>query len=244
VGLQEFTLSPYFASTMTEAGFEWAEPLRGGPSDRFLGELAGEHGVWLVGSIFERTPDGRYYDTATIRNPHGHLAGHTRKVHIPSGEGYHEDYYFGGGDEYPVHDLGRVKLSTPTCYDQWFPEVSRICALNGAELIFYPTAIGSEPDDPEIDSRDAWQLAMQGQAATCQVYMAAANRTGQEGVTFYGSSFICDPMGRILAQASRDQTDLIVAELDPVVLERWRTTFRFYQRRRPGSYDRILEAVE
>jgi len=244
VCLQEFTLSPYFASTVDDAGFGWAEPLRDGPSDRFLGELAMRHGLWLVGSIFEKAPEGRYYDTATIHDPRGKLAGFTRKVHIPGGEGYREASYFGGADEYPVHDLGKVKLSAPTCYDQWFPEVSRVCALNGAEFIFYPTAIGSEPGEPGMDSRDAWRTAMCGQAVTSQVYVAAANRTGEEAVTFYGSSFICDPMGRILAQASRDQTEVIVADLDPDLFHSWRSTFGFYRRRRPDTYGRIVEPVQ
>ncbi len=243
VCLQEFTLSPYFASAMDDAGFTWAEPLRGGPSDRFLGALARDHELWLVGSIFEKAADGCYYDTATLHDSRGALAGSSRKVHIPDGEGYRETYYFSGAGEYPVHDLGKVKLSAPTCYDQWFPEVSRICALNGAEFIFYPTAIGSEPGQPEMDSMEAWRTAMCGQAVTSQVYVAAANRTGEEAVTFYGSSFICNPMGKILAQASRDQTEVIVADLDADLLHRWRSTFGFYRRRRPDTYGRLVRPV-
>jgi N-carbamoylputrescine amidase len=243
VCLQEFSLSPYFASTQDDAGFAWSEPLHGGPSDRFLGGLAFDHGLWVVGSVFERTQEGRYYDTATIHDPRGKLAGTTRKVHIPGGTGYRETYYFGGASEYPVHDLGMIRLSAPTCYDQWFPEVSRICALNGAEFIFYPTAIGSEPDEPGLDSVDAWQTAMRGQAITSQVYIAAANRTGKEAVHFYGSSFICDPMGRVLAQASRDQTEVIVADLDPDLFAIWRSTFGLYRRRRPDTYGRIVEPI-
>ena len=240
VCLQEFSLSPYFASIMDDAGFAWAEPLHGGATDRFLGELAREHGLWLVGSIFERTPEGRFFDTATLHNPRGELAGTTRKVHIPAGEGYRETDYFGGASDYPVHDLGKIKLAAPTCYDQWFPEVSRICALNGAEFIIYPTAIGSEPDQPGLDSMDAWQTAMRGQAITSQVYVAAANRTGEEAVRFYGSSFICDPMGRVLAQASRDRTEVIMADLDPDLFTVWRSTFGLYRRRRPDTYSRIV----
>jgi N-carbamoylputrescine amidase len=244
VCLQEFSLSPYFASMEDDAGFRWAEPLRGGPSDKFLSKLAREHELFLVGSIFERTLEGRYYDTATIHGPRGELVGSTRKVHIPDGEGYRETYYFGGATEYPVHDLGKIKLSAPTCYDQWFPEVSRICSLSGAEFIFYPTAIGSEPGEPEMDSMEAWQTAMRGQAVTSQVYMAAANRTGEEAVKLYGSSFICDPMGRVLAQASRDGTEVIVADLDPDVFHLWRSTFGLYSRRRPDTYGLIVEPVD
>jgi N-carbamoylputrescine amidase len=239
--LQEFTLSPYFASIIDPENYIWAEPLRGGESDQLFGELAQQHEIYIVGSLFEEGEDGRYWDTATLHAPNGDLAGYTRKVHIPQGEGYHEDHYFGGADQFPVHDIAGVKTALPTCYDQWFPELSRIYALNGAEFIFYPTAIGSEPSAPEIDTMPAWQTVMRGQAVANGVYIAAANRTGQEGVTFYGSSFICDPMGNILAQASRDRTEVIVADLDPTVFAQWRELFPLLRQRRPGVYGRLLE---
>jgi N-carbamoylputrescine amidase len=239
--LQEFTLSPYFASVIDPENYIWAEPLRGGDSDLLFSELARQHGIYIVGSLFEEGEDGRYWDTATLHAPNGELAGYTRKVHIPQGEGYHEDHYFGGADQFPVHDIAGVKTALPTCYDQWFPELSRIYALGGAEFIFYPTAIGSEPSAPEVDTMPAWQTVMRGQAIANGVYIAAANRTGQEGVTFYGSSFICDPMGTILAQASRDQTEVIVADLDPTIFAQWRDLFPLLRQRRPGVYGRLLE---
>ncbi len=239
--LQEFTLSPYFASVIDQANYAWAEPLTGGESDRFFSELARTNGLFLVGSLFERADDERYWDTAVLYNPAGEQIGHTRKVHIPQGAGYHEHHYFASYDQYPVHDIGGVATSLPTCYDQWFPELSRICALNGAEFIFYPTAIGSEPDAPEMDSADAWQTVMRGQAIANGVFIAAANRTGVEGVTFYGSSFLCDPMGHVLAQASRDRTEVIVADLDPAVFALWRKLFPLLKQRRPGVYGRLVE---
>jgi N-carbamoylputrescine amidase len=239
VCLQEFSLSPYFASVVDPDNYRWAEPLRGGESDRLLGELARENGLFIVGSIFEDGGDGRYWDTATIHNPQGDLCAFTRKVHIPQGEGYHENHYFGGADQFPVHDLGGLATAVPTCYDQWFPELSRIYALNGADFIFYPTAIGSEPTNPEMDTRDAWQTVMRGQAIANGVYIAAANRVGAEGVTFYGSSFVCDPMGAIIAQASRDQTELIVAEIDTAVIAEWRRLFPLQKQRRPEVYGRL-----
>ncbi len=242
VCLQEFTLSPYFASVIDPENYIWAEPLRGGDSDLLFGELAKTHGLYVVGSLFEEGDDGRYWDTATLHDPGGDLVGFTRKVHIPQGDGYHEDHYFGGSDEFPVHDIGGVKTALPTCYDQWFPELSRIYALNGAEFIFYPTAIGSEPSAPEIDTMPAWQTVMRGQAIANGVFIAAANRTGAEGVTFYGSSFICDPMGNVLAQASRDQTEVIVADLDPQVFTQWRELFPLLRQRRPTVYSRLTEA--
>lgn len=240
VCLQEFSLSPYFASVIDQANYKWAEPLTGGESDKVFSELAQANGVYLIGSLFEED-NGRYWDTATIHGPDGRLAGFTRKVHIPQGDGYHEDHYFAGSTEFPVHDIAGVQMSVPTCYDQWFPEMSRICALNGAEFIFYPTAIGSEPTNAEIDTKEAWQTVMRGQAIANGVYIAAANRVGTEGVQFYGSSFICDPMGRIIAEASRDQTEIITAELDPTLFAEWRRLFPLLRQRRPETYQRLIE---
>lgn len=241
VGLPEFSLSPYFASVIDEANYQWAEPLHGGESDRLFSQLARQNGVYLIGSLFEQAEDNRYWDTATIHGPDGHMVGFTRKVHIPQGEGYHEDHYFGGSDGYPVHDVGGLKIAVPTCYDQWFPEMSRICALNGAEFIYYPTAIGSEPTNPDIDTQEAWQTVMRGQAIANGVYIAAANRVGTEGVEFYGSSFICDPIGNILAEASRDQTELITAQLDPTLFNEWRRLFPLLKQRRPDTYSRLQQ---
>lgn len=241
VCLPEFTLSPYFPGRRDPAGFAWAEPLEGGATGRFCGDLARQHGIHLIASLFEQTADGHYYDTATVYAPDGTLAGYTRKIHIPSGVGYHETDYFGGGSDYPLHDIGGMRVAAPTCYDQWFPELARICALRGAEFIYYPTAIGGEPNDPHMDSMPMWQTVMRGHAIANGVFVAAANRTGSEnGVTFYGSSFICDPMGVILAQAGRDTTEVIVADLDPAVMVRWRGLFPLLHQRRPQAYGGIL----
>ncbi len=239
VCLQEFTISPYFASTLDKSGFEWAEPLEGGPTHQFLGEMARQQGIYIIGSIFERDGEN-FWDTATIYNRQGGLHGFTRKVHIPQGEGYHENHFFAGCDQFPIHDVLGVKVAIPTCYDQWFPEMSRICALNGAEFIFYPTAIGSEPTNPAVDSRDAWQTIMRGQAIASGVFIAAANRVGVEGVTFYGSSFVCEPAGLVIAQASRDRAEVIMADLDPEALREWRRLFPLLKQRRPQVYGRII----
>lgn len=241
VGLQEFSLSPYFASVVDPANFQWAEPLHGGDSDRLFSQLACDNGVHLLGSLFEQGEDGRYWDTATVHGADGRMIGWTRKIHIPQGDGYHENHYFGGSDQFPVHEVAGLRTAVPTCYDQWFPELSRIYALNGAELIFYPTAIGSEPTNPVVDTQAAWQTVMRGQAIANGVYIAAANRVGVEGVTFYGSSFICDPMGNVLAQASRSETEIITAEIDSAVLTEWRRLFPLLQQRRPSVYSRLVE---
>ncbi len=245
VCLPELSLSPYFPVTRDKGGFEWAENLIGSESDSFFSELASQNNVRIIGSLFEKTDDGRYFDTATIHYPQKGLIHYTRKVHIPSGEGYHETDFFEGAIEYPVHDLDSVKISVPTCYDQWFPEMARICTLNGAEFIFYPTAIGSEPTDPDIDTQEAWQTVMRGHAVANGVYIAAANRIGTESTNeFYGSSFISAPSGEILAQAGRDTTETIVATLDGGVLARWRNLFPLLHQRKPHTYARILDAVD
>jgi N-carbamoylputrescine amidase len=242
VCLPEFSLIPYFPGTTDPIGFSWGEALPGGVSEQTFAALASEHGVMIVGSLFERASDGSYWDTATLHGADGKLIGTTRKVHIPSGTGYNETTFFNGWHEYPVHQAGDVKLALPTCYDQWFPELARIYALSGAEFIYYPTAIGSEPEDPNIDTAESWQTVMRGHAIANGVYIAAANRVGVEnGVTFYGSSFICDPTGKILAQAGRDTTEVIVGDLDAARFAHWRDLFPLLRQRRPQVYARIIE---
>ncbi len=244
VCLPEFSILPYFPGLRDPAGFRWAEPVRGGPSDQFFSDLARTHQVSLIGSLFERDAAGNHWDAATIYDPTGELRGLTRKVHIPSGEGYHETDYFAGGDQFPVHDLGVIKLAAPTCYDQWFPELARIYALEGAEFIFYPTAIGSEPTAPDFDSAAAWRTVMRGHAVANGLFIAACNRIGRENaVTFYGSSFICDPLGNILAEASRDRDEVIHAVLRADVREQVLALFPLLHQRRPQRYSRLLGGI-
>jgi N-carbamoylputrescine amidase len=244
IGLPEFTLAPYFPGTRDEAGFQWAEDRETGDTARFCSQQAKAHGVYVMGSIFEVTDSGDHWDTALIFAPDGTLAHFTRKVHIPSGTGYHETDFFQGAAEFPVHDMELAKLAAPTCYDQWYPELARIYALNGAELIFYPTAIGSEPTAPDFDSRDAWQTVMRGHAVANGLFIAACNRVGTEQVTFYGSSFICDPLGDVLAEARRDTDDVIIAEIDPGVRAQYLELFPLLHQRRPTLYRRLLDEFE
>ena len=244
VCLPEFTILPYFPGLRDQAGFRWAETIPGGTSERFFSQLAQQHGVFLIGSLFERDAAGDYWDTATLHSPTGRLLGLTRKVHIPSGDGYHETDYFDGAGQYPIHDIGALKLAAPTCYDQWFPELARIYALEGAEFIFYPTAIGSEPNAPDFDSAAAWQLVMRGHAVANGLFIAACNRIGQENaVSFYGSSFICDPLGSILAEASRDSDQVIHAVLRAAVREQVLALFPLMHQRKPQHYGRLLQAA-
>jgi N-carbamoylputrescine amidase len=241
VCLQEFSLAPYFAQSTDPAGFAWAEPRLGGPSDQFFGEMAAQLGLTIVSSIYEHAGEA-YFDTALYHGPDGRQIGYNRKIHIPSGPGYHETHFFGGDEAYPVIDLGPLRMAAPTCYDQWFPELSRIYSLNGAEFLFYPTAIGSEPGAEDMDSQAAWTAVMRGQAVANGIFIAAANRVGQEGeITFYGGSFICDPAGEILAQAGREAAEIITATLNPDTQRRWRHHFPLLHQRRPQTYARLLE---
>jgi len=241
VCLPEFSLIPYFPGLRLPGGFDWAEAIPGGPSEKFFREMARQHQVHLVGSIYEQAPDGGLFDSATVHAPDGSLLGVTRKIHIPSGDGYHETDYFAGSDQFPVVQLESIQIATPTCYDQWYPELARIYSLGGAELIVYPTAIGDEPLDQVMDTQDAWETIMRGHAIANGIFIAAVNRIGVEnGVTFYGSSFICAPDGRVLARAGRDTTEVLIADLEPVAMTNWRWHFPLLHQRRPSVYEKIL----
>jgi N-carbamoylputrescine amidase len=247
VVLPEFSLSPYFAAQQ-DADVQ-PESIEGGPSCRLFSELAQANRVFLVGSLYEAPSvspitEGRgaeNYDTAVLFAPDGALHGVCRKTHIPDDIGYYERDYFGPGDsDYPVHPAGGVSLSMPTCYDQWFPEAARLFALHGAELIVYPTAIGSEPSAPTCDSQPAWTTMIRSHAIANGLFTAAANRIGEElGIRFYGSSVICAPDGEILNQAARDTEGVILADLDPARLIEWRRLFPLLNRREPQTYGEL-----
>lgn len=245
VCLPEFSILPYFPGIRHNPESElWQESLHSGASAEFFSELAAQHKITLIGSIFERDGDNDW-DTAVIYNPQGKLSHYTRKVHIPSGEGYHETDYFNGYSEFPVHDIGMAHIAAPTCYDQWFPELARIYAMNGAELIYYPTAIGSEPTAPDFDSKDAWQTIMRGHAVANGMFVAACNRVGTENsVRFYGSSFICDPLGNILAEGSRDRDEVVHAVLDPAIRQQYLNLFPLLHQRKPQHYRRLLDTMD
>jgi N-carbamoylputrescine amidase len=248
VCLQELTLSRYFAADPRgpqAAGVE-AEELPGGPTHRFAAQLASETGVHVHASLYERgdDPSGLGYNTAILVAPGGELLGRTRKLHIPVTAGYHEDRYFlpgpAGDAPFPVIALGDAHLGLPTCWDQWFPEVARAYSLENADVLVYPTAIGSEPEHPDFDTEPLWEQVIIGNAIANGVFMVAVNRTGAEGaLRFYGSSFICDPYGRKLAQAPRDEPAVLVADLDLDQREDWLELFPFLTTRRPDVYARL-----
>lgn len=243
--LQELTLNCYFASKSDRDPAQYWESIPDGATCRFAGGAAHQSGAYIIASLFEKPASGQGlgYNVAVCFAPNGKLVAMTRKQHIPQGEGYYEDYYFIPGDsDYPVHEIAGHKIALPTCYDQWFPELARIYGRKGAEIIFYPTAIGSEPTAPHFDSQPIWQKVITANGIMSHAFMCAVNRVGEEdGLKFYGSSFICDPVGNILAQASRDEPAAMVAELDFDVRSEWMRLFPFYAQRQPETYLKLIE---
>ena len=246
VCLPELTLSPYFAVSAAGPGRGRArpEPVLGGPTHRIAAALAAETGVFVHASLYEADaddpdPDALGFNTAICVAPDGSLLARTRKMHIPVTAGYHEDRWFRPGDSgFPVVDLGGARVAFPTCWDQWFPELARAYSLAGAEVVVYPTAIGSEPDHPDFDTQPLWEQVIRANGIANGTFMVAVNRTGTEGpLTFYGSSFVSDPYGRLLVQAPRDEAAVLVAELDLGQRGDWLTLFPFLTTRRPDQYD-------
>jgi N-carbamoylputrescine amidase len=251
--LQELTLSPYFAVDPAGPRPGGAEPeeLPGGRTHSFAARMAAETGAHVHASLYERAEgeDGLGFNTAIVVSPAGELVARTRKLHIPITAGYHEDRYFrpgpGDAEAFPLVALGEARLGLPTCWDQWFPEVARAYSLEGADVLVYPTAIGSEPDHPEFDTQPLWERVIVGNGIANGVFMVAVNRIGSEPpLTFYGSSFVSDPYGRILAKAPRDEPAVLVADLDLDQRRDWLELFPLLATRRPDTYTPLTERRE
>ena len=252
VCLQELTLSPYFAITPDGPAAVGAKPeaLESGRTAGFARRVAQATGVYVHASLYERAdgPDGLGFNTAIVVAPDGRLLSRTRKLHIPVTAGYYEDRYFrpgpADGDPFPVTTVAvgdeQAQLGCPTCWDQWFPELARAYSLAGAEVLIYPTAIGSEPDHPGFDTEPLWQQVIVANGIANGTFMVAVNRIGNEPpLTFYGSSFISDPYGRVLVQAPRDEPAVLVADLDLDQRRDWLELFPFLRTRRPDAYDAL-----
>jgi len=245
----ELFQGPYFCVTQEERWFAQAHPWRGHPCVTALAPLAGELGVVLPISIFEREGP-HYFNSLVMADADGALLGLYRKSHIPDGPGYQEKYYFRPGDTgFRVWDTRFARLGVGVCWDQWFPEAARAMTLLGAEALFYPTAIGSEPHDPTLDTAAPWRRAMQGHAVSNVIPVVGANRTGFEpwdgypggGQRFYGSSFISDHRGDLVAELGRDDEGVALATFDLDFLAAHRAAWGFFRDRRPDLYGALTE---
>lgn len=242
--LQELFQTPYFCIQYDEEIFKLAQPFEKNALLIKMSKVAKKHKVVLPISFFEKD-NNAYFNSIAIIDADGTILGKYRKSHIPDGAGYLEKYYFNPGDTgFQVWDTTYGKIGVGICWDQWFPEVARIMALKGAEVLFYPTAIGDEIMST-YDSSDAWQTVMQGHAAANIMPVVASNRIGSESVKnqvngFYGKSFICNRSGKIIAEASKDKEEIILAEIDTEENHLFRRNWGLFRDRRPELYKEIL----
>jgi N-carbamoylputrescine amidase len=244
VCLPELFLSQYFCQREDARLFDLAEPIPGPTTER-LGKAARQHNVVVIASLFERRTAGVYHNTAAVLDADGSLRGIYRKMHIPDDPLYYEKFYFTPGDlGFRAFDTRFGKVGVLVCWDQWFPEGARLTALQGAEVLFYPTAIGWHPSEKAehgVGQHQAWELVQRGHAIANGVYLAAVNRVGHEGAAgggleFWGASFVSDPFGQVLRRGAHDREELIVVECDLRRLEEIRRNWPFFRDRRIDAY--------
>jgi N-carbamoylputrescine amidase len=244
--IQELFESPYFCKDHLAAHFALATPVAENPAVQRLARVARELGVVLPLSVFERAQNA-YFNTLVMVDADGSVMGIYRKSHIPESPGYHEKFYFSPGDTgFRVWKTRFGTLGVAVCWDQWFPEAARAMALLGAEILLYPTAIGSEPQDPSLDSRWHWQRTMQGHAAANVMPLVASNRIGRERgekleIAFYGHSFIADHTGEVIAQADDHTEQILTATFDLDEIRRYRHAWGVFRDRRPDLYGPLLK---
>ena len=251
VCLPELFQTQYFCQREDAALFDLAEPIPG-PTTARLSDCAAKHGIALVASLFERRAAGLYHNTATIFDADGSLKGIYRKMHIPDDPLYYEKYYFTPGDlGFRAQDTRFGRIGTLVCWDQWYPEGARLTALRGANILFYPTAIGWHPAEKAefgVAQHDAWRTIQRSHAIANGVFVAAVNRVGFEtgdirgnaaagqGLEFWGGSFLCDPFGRVLAEAAHGQEEILIGDVDPALMEETRRNWPFLRDRRIDAY--------
>lgn len=252
VVLQELHNSLYFCQTEDVDKFDLAEPIPG-PSTEFYSKIAAECNIVLVTSLFERRAAGVYHNTAVIFEKDGTVAGLYRKMHIPDDPGYYEKFYFTPGDiGFKPINTSVGKLGVQVCWDQWFPEGARLMALQGADMLIYPTAIGYEPGDLKEEQkrqREAWITVQRGHAVANGLPVISVNRTGYEsapsgngnGIQFWGSSFVCGPQGEILSQASQDKEENLLVEINLTRSEHVRRWWPYLRDRRIDKFEGLLE---
>ena len=246
VCLPELFRSQYFCQSEDPRRFDLAEPVPG-PTTEALGAAAKQAGVVVVAPVFERRAPGLYHNSAVVIDATGEAVGLYRKMHIPDDPAYYEKFYFTPGDlGFRAFDTRAGRIGTLICWDQWYPEGARLTALQGAVILFFPTAIGWHPDEKEAlgaAQRDAWRTIQRSHAIANGVYVAAVNRVGHEkpveggaGLEFWGSSFLCDPFGVVVAEASSDREEIVVGEVDLARLEDVRRNWPFLRDRRTDAY--------
>lgn len=252
VVLQELHNSLYFCQTEDVDKFDLAEPIPG-PSTEFYSKIAAECNIVLVTSLFERRAAGVYHNTAVVFEKDGTVAGLYRKMHIPDDPGYYEKFYFTPGDiGFKPINTSVGKLGVQVCWDQWFPEGARLMALQGADILIYPTAIGYEPGDLKEEQerqREAWITVQRGHAVANGLPVISVNRTGYEsapsgngnGIQFWGSSFVCGPQGEILSQASQDKEENLLVEINLTRSEHVRRWWPYLRDRRIDKFEGLLE---
>lgn len=247
--LQELFRSQYFCRIESADLFDLAEPIPG-ESTEAIGKLAKELKVVVVSSLFEKRAQGLYHNTAAILNADGELQGIYRKMHIPDDPLYFEKFYFTPGDTgFKNFDTPFGRLGVLVCWDQWYPEGARLTAMQGASILFYPTAIGWHPHEKEQYGEaqlDAWRTIQRSHAIANGIYVAAVNRIGFEGtpdngLEFWGNSFLADPFGRVLQQASSDKEEILVGEIDPAVQDEVRRNWPFFRDRRIDAYEGVTK---
>jgi N-carbamoylputrescine amidase len=246
--LPELFKTQYFCQSEDSAIFDLAEPITG-PTVKALAEVAKETGMTIVGSVFEKRAPGIYHNTAVVFEGDGSTVGMYRKMHIPDDPLYYEKYYFTPGDlGFKAFATKHATIGTLVCWDQWFPEAARLTALQGANVLFYPTAIGWHPKEKAefgVAQVDAWQTMQRAHAISNGVFVAAINRIGHEGpaeggLEFWGGSFVADPFGRILAKASADREEILIVKCDPKLQEETRRNWPFLRDRRIDAYGSIV----
>lgn len=245
---QELFNGQYFAQIIDYRKYDWAEPVDG-PTNQYIQKLAKELDVVIVSCYYEYAMDGVYFNSAAVFDADGSFLGNYRKHHIPEGPQYIEKFYFTPGDSpYLVFRSKYGTFGVLICWDEWFPEPTRILALKGADFVFYPSAIGSEPDNPDLDTSQTWVDAIRGHGIHNNFYVCACNRVGREDATdgsghmeFYGRGFVSDPWGNVIAEGKRNEEDLIVAELDLDEIKRARDILQFHRDRRVDTYQEILK---
>jgi N-carbamoylputrescine amidase len=247
VCLQELFTSLYFCDVEDYDNFKLAEPIPG-PSTDELSKLAAELGVVIIASLFEKRAQGLYHNTTAILDADGQYLGKYRKMHIPDDPGFYEKFYFTPGDlGYKVFKTKFATIGVLICWDQWYPEAARITALMGAEILFYPTAIGwaiTQDADTNTEQYNAWQTIQRSHAIANGVHVVSVNRVGEEaGVEFWGGSFVSNPFGKVMYQASHSEEEVTIVELDLNKTDHYRTHWPFLRDRRIDSYQPITKRL-